>query len=51
VSGLGWQDLTAAVVVALALAYLVRRRRRKAPPVQMVTLGRAPSSRRSAPRP
>ena len=42
-SGIGWQDVVAAVLVVAALAYLVRRRRRKpATASPLVKLGRAP---------
>ena len=41
--GIGLQDVVAAALVAMALAYLVRRRRRrKQPNPEIVTLGRAP---------
>jgi len=47
-SGLGWQDLVAAALVATALWYLVRRRRvRPKPPI--VQLGRAPKRGPGAP--
>ena len=42
-SGIGWQDMVAAVLVVAALVYLVRRRRRKPPAASpLVKLGRAP---------
>jgi hypothetical protein len=40
--GLGLQDVIVAALVVAALAYLVRRRRRKQPKPEIVTLGRAP---------
>lgn len=41
--GLGLQDLIVATLVVAALAYLVRRRRkRKQPKPEIVTLGRGP---------
>ncbi|MBW7933459.1 MAG: hypothetical protein H3C62_07570 [Gemmatimonadaceae bacterium] len=40
---MGWQDLMVLAVVGLAVAFLVRRRRRRsAPDPMLVTLGRAP---------
>lgn len=48
-SGLGWQDLIAAVVAVAALAYLVRRKLRARRPASsdqpLVTLGRAPRAK------
>ncbi|MHB1311187.1 MAG: hypothetical protein ACYC3L_04140 [Gemmatimonadaceae bacterium] len=42
-NGIGWQDVVAGVLVVAALAYLVRRRRRKpAAASPLVKLGRAP---------
>lgn len=40
--GIGLQDVIVAALVVAALAYLVRRRRRKQPKPEIVTLGRAP---------
>lgn len=53
--GLGLQDVIVVALVAVALTYLVRRRRRKQPKPEIVTIGRAvkrtdtPSPPRSTP--
>jgi hypothetical protein len=50
--GIGLQDILVAALAAMAIAYLVRRRRQRSKPKapEIVTLGRAPS-RSSAPPP